>query len=146
MDIVLHTRSLQWYEAKCLRCCRTGVELCDSLRKSGCYRQLGNLAWTPGCQIHLKAAAVLIILCCMTHGNYFREVLLEISRQIHSIIIVVLFSPVQFNVPFPTYGSDCADWLHMTEPLAQVSSNFLVINEGPKHLISILFGWDACLN
>lgn len=34
----------------------------------------------------------------------------------------------------------------MTEPLAQVSSNILLINEGPKHLISILFGWDACLN
>jgi len=40
--MVLHARTLQQYEAKCLRCCRTGVELGDCLKKFGCYRQLGN--------------------------------------------------------------------------------------------------------
>lgn len=102
-----------------------------------------QLAWTPGCQIDLKAAALFILLHCMTHGNFSQERLLEILRQIHCII---LFIPAQFNVPFPTYGSDCADWLHMMEPLAPVlSSNFLVVNECPKHLISILVSWLTCL-
>lgn len=72
-----------------------------------------QLVWTPGCQICLKAAAVLINLHCITHGNYSQEGLLEILRQIHSIIITVLFSPAQFNTPFATYSSGCADWLHM---------------------------------